>query len=103
MVLDKIKQQTTWNDAADSINSNFSKISTAVKEGIPVINVPVDDVLSEESDNAIANRPVAEALKEKQGILISGENIKTINGQSLLGQGNITIQGGAGGDRKSVV
>ena len=28
---------------------------------------------------------------------MSGENIKTVNGQSLLGEGNITIEGGGGG------
>ena len=30
--------------------------------------------------------------------LVSGTNIKTINGTSVLGSGNITIQGGGGGD-----
>ena len=33
----------------------------------------------------------------KQDLLISGTNIKTINHQSLLGSGNITIEGGGGG------
>ena len=32
----------------------------------------------------------------KQEELVSGENIKTINGNSILGEGNITIQGGEG-------
>lgn len=32
----------------------------------------------------------------KQDALVSGTNIKTINNQSLLGSGNITIQGGGG-------
>lgn len=32
----------------------------------------------------------------KQAELVSGTNIKTINNQSLLGSGNITIQGGGG-------
>lgn len=32
-----------------------------------------------------------------QAALVSGTNIKTINNQSLLGSGNITIQGGSGG------
>lgn len=31
---------------------------------------------------------------DKQDTLVSGTNIKTINNQSLLGSGNITIQGG---------
>lgn len=33
----------------------------------------------------------------KQDTLVSGENIKTINGESLLGSGNITITGTGGG------
>ena len=33
----------------------------------------------------------------RQATLVSGTNIKTINNESLLGSGNITIQGGGGG------
>ena len=33
----------------------------------------------------------------KQDALVSGTNIKTINNESILGSGNITIQGGGGG------
>ena len=36
------------------------------------------------------------ALGNKQDLLISGTNIKTINNNSLLGNGNITIEGGGG-------
>ena len=36
-------------------------------------------------------------VEDKQEQLVSGENIKTINGQSVLGYGDITIQGGGGG------
>ena len=35
-------------------------------------------------------------LSDKQDLLVSGTNIKTINNQSLLGSGNITIEGGGG-------
>lgn len=35
------------------------------------------------------------ALAGKQDTLVSGTNIKTINNQSLLGEGNITIEGGS--------
>ena len=35
-----------------------------------------------------------EELADKQDTLVSGQNIKTINGQSVLGQGNIEISGG---------
>lgn len=41
------------------------------------------------------NRENIEKLREssstKQDVLISGENIKTINGQSLLGSGNVGL------------
>lgn len=33
----------------------------------------------------------------KQDKLVSGENIKTINGESILGSGDIEIVGGGGG------
>lgn len=36
-------------------------------------------------------------LSTKQDTLVSGTNIKTINGESILGLGNITVEGGAGG------
>ncbi|MCQ2276354.1 MAG: hypothetical protein MJZ87_05370 [Bacteroidales bacterium] len=36
-------------------------------------------------------------ISGKQNTLVSGTNIRTINGQSLLGSGNITIEGGGGG------
>lgn len=35
-----------------------------------------------------------DAWSAKQDELVSGTNIKTINGESLLGEGNITIEGG---------
>ena len=41
--------------------------------------------------------PLAEAIESKQDKLVSGTNIKTINGTSILGSGNITISGGSGG------
>ena len=47
---------------------------------------------SAQTDTAINN-----ATSGKQDTLVSGTNIKTINNQSLLGSGNIEIQGGSGG------
>lgn len=38
----------------------------------------------------IQNKP---DLNEKQDVLVSGENIKTINGESILGEGNIEVGG----------
>ena len=53
--------------------------------------------------NDLTNKPdlsqyaTKEEVNTKQDTLISGENIKTINNQSLLGSGNIEIQGGGSG------
>ena len=47
-----------------------------------------------ETDNAITA-----ATSTKQDTLVSGTNIKTINNESILGEGNITIQGGSGGGK----
>ena len=78
--------------------------------------VQVDDSLSSTSTNPIQNKVVTEKLNEismnvsdigelalsvenqlydKQDKLISGTNIKTINGQSVIGSGDITIEGGS--------
>lgn len=47
-----------------------------------------------ETDNAITA-----ATSTKQDALVSGTNIKTINGESILGEGNITIEGVSGGGK----
>ena len=46
---------------------------------------------------------IDEKLADKQDKLISGTNIKTINHTSLLGSGNIDIQGGGGGGTINMV
>ncbi|ALY07218.1 hypothetical protein VmeM32_00232 [Vibrio phage vB_VmeM-32] len=42
------------------------------------------------------NSELAQALNDKQSMLVSGINIKTINNINLLGSGNIEISGGGG-------
>lgn len=42
----------------------------------------------------VSNLATKAELASKQDTLVSGTNIKTINGQTLLGEGNIEIQGG---------
>lgn len=73
-----------------------------------VISPSLDDIIlivvTEENINGftkLRNLPlpdsVLQALSTKQAILVSGQNIKTINGSSLLGSGDISISGGGGG------
>lgn len=93
----------------DAIREGASKGATAVQSS------DVDSEVSETSTNPVQNKAVAGALNEivglleatfstvderfksKQDKLVSGENIKTINGESIIGEGNITIEGGGGG------
>ena len=73
-----------------SETSGATEISTA-------LNAKADTATTytkTETDNAITA-----ATSTKQDTLVSGTNIKTINGETLLGEGNITIQGGSGGGK----
>lgn len=60
-------------------------------------DIVIDDVLSTTSTNPVQNNVITNALDDKQDSLISGTNIKTINGNSILGYGNLIISGGSGG------
>ena len=46
-------------------------------------------------DTALATKADKSSLNSKQDKLVSGTNIKTINSQSLLGSGNISIEAGS--------
>ena len=46
--------------------------------------------------NVASEKLIKDSLDDKQATLVSGTNLKTINNESLLGSGNITIQGGGG-------
>ena len=55
---------------------------------------PIDDTPTQGSQNPVTSAGVYNALQDKQDTLVSGVNIKTINGQPLTGAGNINIEGG---------
>ena len=59
-------------------------------------SVEVDTLLNLKADKATTytKTEVDTALMGKQNTLVSGQTIKTINNQSVLGSGNIDIQGG---------
>lgn len=68
------------------------------KIGAVVIN-KTDIGLPNVDDTSDANKPISTAtqaaLNGKQATLVSGTNIKTLNGQSLLGDGDLQINSGA--------
>ena len=54
----------------------------------------IDSTPTQNSTNPVTSGGVYQALQGKQNTLVSGTNIKKINGQDLLGSGNISISGG---------
>ena len=82
---------------ANEETTNVDVTSTGVTiNGENVATEPyVDAALSGKADTS-AVTAVQQSLSGKQDTLVSGTNIKTINNESILGSGNITISGGGG-------
>jgi hypothetical protein len=60
--------------------------------GLMASDISTDSTFAANSDSFIpSQRAVKTAVLLKQDLLVSGSNIKTINAQSLLGSGNLTI------------
>ena len=57
--------------------------------------ITVDSELSLSSENPVQNKVITSALQDKQDTLVSGTNLKTINGTSLLGSGDLVVSGGS--------
>lgn len=66
-----------------------------------ITGIPSEYITETELNNK--GYATTEALNGKQEKLTSGDNIKTINGQSILGKGNITIEGGNGNGNANIV
>ena len=65
----------------------WNKIVSKIGDAIP----SVDNALSSTSTNPVQNKVINSALGKKQSTLVSGTNIKTINNNSILGSGNLSI------------
>lgn len=78
-------------------NRDANKIESGSNIDILTTVIPTEEHTNEQLYSAKALDEVLvnfeETLAEKQDSLVSGENIKTINGVSLLGSGNIVIEG----------
>ena len=74
------------------LSTVYNYDDSTIKAEIATLNSSKLDAETYNSDKA--NFATKTELNEKQNTLISGENIKTINGNSLLGSGDITITGG---------
>lgn len=72
-----------------------NKLAYNLLSGTPTIPTTTGELTN--NSGFINQRELDNALDSKQDTLVSGVDIKTINGETLLGSGNITIQGGGGG------
>jgi len=59
-------------------------------------DIEIDSTPTASSTNLVTSGGVFTGLGTKQEALVSGTNIKTINGNSLLGSGDLVISGGGG-------
>lgn len=82
----------TWSGSITTVAGGTTIRVRVFSSGTVVTTVGFVAVSNDYND--LDNRP---DLTTKQDKLVSGTNIKTINNQSLLGSGNITISGGSGG------
>lgn len=78
---------TTLRTDLDSLSGFTSQFSDEAKYYI----LKLDEGVGQISGNV---ETLSGTVENKQDTLVSGTNIKTINNQSLLGEGNITIEGG---------
>lgn len=91
--VDKVEGKSLISDEEiDRLSTLTNYDDTAINEQIATLNSSKLDVSTYTTDKA--NFATKTELNEKQNVLISGTNIKTINGNSLLGSGDITITGG---------
>ena len=90
----KIKENS---DDADSkfaeINQQIEEMSEEIENDGLVTSSAINDLNSrlDSSENDIQS--LGQTVSGKQDALISGTNIKTVNNESLLGSGNVSITG----------
>ena len=89
---------TSIQQAINTLRSDFNTLvggnTTTAIDNFNEIIAFLDGITdSQNLDNIIAN--IQLEIAKKQVALISGTNIKTINGQSILGSGNIQINSGS--------
>lgn len=86
-------------DAGEDWIPTQHELASIAQSAAQLVQVP--DELADLNDDS-THRLVTDTEKStwngKQAQLVSGTNIKTINNESILGEGNINIQGGTGGD-----
>lgn len=84
----------TREETVDLITASIEDVVDAAPGALDTLN----ELAAALNDDPNFATTITNTIAQKQDKLVSGESIKTINGNSLLGEGNIVIQGGEGGD-----
>lgn len=97
--INKISVAGTIYDIQDQHASKTVELTQAEYDGLAVKDPNtyyiITDAQSGDLSNYYTKGETNTLLEGKQPTLVSGTNIKTINNESLLGEGNIDIQGGS--------
>ena len=94
-------EKTTWNNKQNALTStqinNIAKGGTALQpnDNVSELNNDAGYITNSALNGYATETYVDTGLATKQATLVSGTNIKTVNGNSLLGEGDLTIQSGA--------
>lgn len=118
-------EKSTWNNKQDKLTNQtaYSAKGSATKvpqittntlgqvTGITEVTITQPDISGKENTSNKSSsyttsstttypntKALVDGLATKQATLVSGTNIKTVNGNSLLGSGNIAISGGGSAD-----
>ena len=98
------QQQADWNQT-DTTAVDFIKNKPTIPDTSDFVSKseynPKEVAIAEALIDLKENKADKTELNAKQDALVSGTNIKTINNESILGEGNIVIQGGGGGQQQA--
>jgi hypothetical protein len=87
-----LEQVSKIGDLSELDTTDKSSLVAAINEAATTGAVTVDSALSSTSENPVQNKVINTALAGKQATLVgsgTGQNVKTINGESIVGSGNI--------------
>ena len=97
--INKISVAGTIYDIQDQNASKTVDLTQAEYDGLAVKNPNTYYIITDAQGGDLSNYytkgETDTLLGQKQSTLVSGTNLKTINNESLLGEGNIDIQGGS--------
>ena len=98
--VDSALSTTSENPVQNKVITNkVNTIEQSITDLSGTIPTKVSDLTNDSgyiTNAALTDLATKEEVSAKQDTLVSGTNIKTINGNSILGAGNIVIEGGGG-------